>query len=357
MQPVSFKRDAKLRKVSPFNGYKFKERPASVSKNRSIYIPERDHPSYHLILQNMRNSYHYVKDKKHFEKPFMKHLEKTGFDETGVICRKEWQTNKSNQKRKFGQGDDGFIDYPWVADKYWKSRKRSMSKKNDKKKQDMFKEVVNMERKKSMGNIESNDKDEQGEVVQKESPVKRRLASAPFQRVRRRAVGRSSGDKRGGYNVTFNSNIDDSNDECVQDEELPPRPMTAVKRKYRGNQRTRFSSKSMETSLVVDNRRLQSAGPRARFQKRYRHYIKGARIKRPRLREKKYRKNDRFSRTPYKHSTGDWMEQTTFDPVRRKITPKITKSRVPSASNKSERNKSASKSKKYCKLLRFNSYP
>lgn len=327
MQPVSLKRGSKLQKVSPFVGYKFKKQASSHSKKGSIYLPERDPPSFHLVLENMRNSFHYLNNKKNFEKPFINHLKKTGFDETGIICRKEWYTDKSKQKRRFGQGDDSFIDYPWVADKYWNLRQEK-KKSNLEEKKKIFNCVVNSERKRSANEKNSS-------VL-----MKQRLLSAPF----RRKNAKINNQTFDGYNQKM---------EEFDDRNLTERPRFAKFRpitSYKKNRR-KVASKSIDVPPDLDKRRLQSADPRMRSEKRYRHYTRKQRLKRPRMKSKHYRKNDRFSRTPYDHKTGDWMNVMSFNPVRAQITKKITKKRAASIDITA---KSRSRSKqKYCTKPKF----
>lgn len=101
-------RTRRITKVSPYNGFKFKESPSSsifyATKNstKAVYLPEYDNPSYHNVLTNMRNSVSYVKDPSSFEDKFMRHLEKTGFDELGMVCRKEYLNNVEKQRKNLG---------------------------------------------------------------------------------------------------------------------------------------------------------------------------------------------------------------------------------------------------------------
>lgn len=345
MQPIAIKRDKQLQKVSPFTGFKFKNNPSTVSDSRAIYTPERDHPSFHLVLQNMRNSFNYLKDDNNFKKPFINHLKKTGFDETGIICRREWYTNKDNRKRKFGQGDDSFIDYPWVADKYW-----NLKKQNEKEK--MFRRVINSERKKSLINENFNEKKKEGEVVEK-----RRLASAaPFRRKRNLFGRKSQENLTEKYEEKEEDFEDNNNDNRQYDDrnltERRARPMTCYRKI---SEKDKLTGSIENISKNNEKRRLQSADPRMTSEKRYRHYVRKQKYQRPLMKNKNYRKNDRFSRTPYEYRTGLWLKQTTFDPVRAKITPKITLAKPPPLStDRKSRSRSMSKSRqKYCKLFIF----
>lgn len=116
------KRLSNLRKISPFVSYKFPslERPenhplnSSSDKKRSIHTPAQDPIRLHYALENMRKSERYLKRPKTFDKKFLKHLEKTGYDETGIIVRREFYNNKKKQMRKFGSFEDSVIDYPDV---------------------------------------------------------------------------------------------------------------------------------------------------------------------------------------------------------------------------------------------------
>lgn len=108
-----------MAKVSPYNGYKFKESPSSnvfysrTNTSKSLYIPEYDNPTYHNVLTNMRNSFNYVKNDHHFDEKFLSHLKKTGFDDMGLICLKEYLKEKDKQRKQFGSGEDSVIRYPF----------------------------------------------------------------------------------------------------------------------------------------------------------------------------------------------------------------------------------------------------
>lgn len=112
-------RKKRLEKINPFNGYNFKCKPSGNVFNarrnsvKTIYLPEHDRPTYHNILTNMRNSVNYVKDPNHFDDRFMRHLDKTGFEEKGLICRREYVKEEGKRRRKFGSQEDMVIRYPF----------------------------------------------------------------------------------------------------------------------------------------------------------------------------------------------------------------------------------------------------
>jgi len=108
----------RLRRISPFNGYHFKETPSSKcvtqrsSEYRSIYAPKYDTPKHNIVLTNMRNSEHYLRSQIHFEKPFMEHIEKTGYDNVGIVCKREFELEKQKRRKKFGSEEDMIMWYP-----------------------------------------------------------------------------------------------------------------------------------------------------------------------------------------------------------------------------------------------------
>lgn len=46
----------------------------------------------------------------------MKHLEKTGYDDTGVMVVREFNREKEKRMRKFGSFEQSVIDYPDIVD-------------------------------------------------------------------------------------------------------------------------------------------------------------------------------------------------------------------------------------------------
>ena len=108
----------RLRRISPYNGYEFKDTPTSYnqihrsSNQRTIYTPHYDSPSRHLVLANMRNSEHYVRNDVHFQKPFMDHLEKTGYDHLKGVIRREFYNSQAKKRRKFGSEENMVMYYP-----------------------------------------------------------------------------------------------------------------------------------------------------------------------------------------------------------------------------------------------------
>ena len=121
-------RAKRMRNISPFNGYKFKTKPVIPGPDKAVYVPKYDKPDYHITLQNMRASVNYVKDQDNVLEPFEKHLGETGFDQVGILCKREFENNKEFRKRKYGEGLESLVTYPWVGDRYWKARRRELGK-------------------------------------------------------------------------------------------------------------------------------------------------------------------------------------------------------------------------------------
>jgi len=102
----------KMRAVTPYNGYKIKDKNTSWVRGMNIYTPKYDTGRYHNVLCNMRHSLNYVQDDGNFRDKFKDHLEHTGFDAVPVIAVREWEKEQPRRKKKFGYAEDSIVDYP-----------------------------------------------------------------------------------------------------------------------------------------------------------------------------------------------------------------------------------------------------
>lgn len=91
---LNLRRKRRIQKISPFNGYQFREHPSLVITNQkngkelNIYQTKHEHPQFHNFLVNLRNSEKFLKDQHHFENPYLEEVyegkhtkEAGGFDE------------------------------------------------------------------------------------------------------------------------------------------------------------------------------------------------------------------------------------------------------------------------------------
>jgi hypothetical protein len=223
----------------------------------------------------MRNSINYVKDQHNFEKPFLGHLAQTGFDEVGIICKREFENDKKLRKRKFGQGKIGFVEYPWKGDPFWQIR--------------------------------------QAESITDEEKLQ-------FSKNLRKKK----------FSLEKSLFLDKGNYSCLG---KPRHGSAKPLRRREGNWKARNFKNSKKNFEGVRSmpqsperqRRSQSAYGSSASKSRYNYCSRKPHIRRTRLRPKKYRKNDRFSRTEYK-KTGHWMKpEILLDCDNRKITKKITR--------------------------------
>ena len=303
----------------------------------------------------MRSSVNYVKDQSHFDYPFLAHLNETGFDHTGLICKREYDGDKGLRRKKYGQGVDGHVQYPWEGDLYWKVR--------------------------------NPDRLDDGYILTNSSGGNDQAAASG----RPGDLGYESEglDGGGAGNENFGRKLYKSKKPCVEVSQIDrKRPFSSLAVMKKRGKRVSFENQKnlrrnrrgslmrgdvpgySEGGIEGNNdlnegnyqpydedigggygKRLHSAEPRMRAKKgsegRYHHmFRKGKRVDRPRFKHREYSLNDRFARTAYP-KTGDWMYQETFEPIRQKLTPKITRGRVPRLSEKEREKRSK---QLYCKV-------
>lgn len=116
------KRLKNLRKIPPYVSYNFPslenpelhEKNSSSTEKRSIHAPAFDPKHLHIALEKMRTSERYLKRPKNFSKKFLQHLEKTGYDDIGIMVNREFYNDKDKRMKKYGSYEQSVIDYPEV---------------------------------------------------------------------------------------------------------------------------------------------------------------------------------------------------------------------------------------------------